>query len=636
MKHLALILVLLGQAARGPQSAGDFVPPSSDPILNVQKDCGAKGDGTTDDTAALKQAFEAGKTQPHPKFGAARDIYIPNGTYLVSETLNVGDKKKFIIGQSREKTIIRLKPGSKSFQESGKPRPVINYGDGSYKGWHFAQNFNQRMVNLTLEVGAQNPGAMGILYHTNNLGSMHHVSIRSLDPQKGGAVGLDLSSGPGPGLIWDLDVDGFEVGVKIDGGLHSMTLGKIKLTNQKTTGYLAAGNMTSLWGLTSINKCPAVTMNKGHMVLLDSSCTGGEAAQAAVKVAGGVFFCRNLSSQGYGKALSSSDAREFAGPKVDEFVRPKAYALFSNEPKSLNLPVEAPPPMSDWSDSSKWAVIQPGKDSAQRIQKAIDDGAETVYLTGGSGLHEFNDTIHLRKNVRRIFGAGADYRTVGKEYGKHSRFELSPEGKLTDEGCVKPAFRLEDGTPETVSIEFISDTYGSAGWGIDHASKRTLVCRAVGGLSYRNSVTGGKAFFLDSGPSTGSVIKGPQQVWAWQTNTESYEHNPHIVNDGGMLFICGYKIEKDRTNVGTINGGWTEVLGGLLYKNRQRIGMAPAFINFNSNMTVSIAQYGVAYDSLVDEVRGSERKSLSKDILGGQWIPLYSGWQKPYAGTAKH
>lgn len=629
MKQTLLWIALLAQAAPAPR---DFVPPSSDLLINVQRDCGAKGDGTSDDTAALKQAFEAGKTRPHPTFGAARDIYLPNGTYLVSDVLHVGDKKKFIIGQSREKTVIRLKPGSKAFQDSSKPRPVINYGEGSYKGWHFAQNFNQRLVNLTIEVGAQNPGAMGLLYHTNNLGSMHHVTIRSLDPQRGGAIGLDLSSGPGPGLVWDLEVDGFDSGVKIDGGLHSMTLGKIKLTNQRATGYLAAGNMSSIWGLTSVNRGPAVTLNKGHLVLLDSTCSGGDPAQAAVKISGGTVFCRNITSQGYGKGLSSSDGREIAGSKVDEFVRPKAYALFGNEARSLNLPVEAPPLTADWGDPSKWVVIQPGKDSAQRIQKAIDGGAETVYLAGGHTLHEFSDTIHLRKNVRRLFGAGADYKTVGKEYGKTATFELGADGRLSDQGLLKPTFKLEDGAPDTVYLEFISDSYGASDWGVDHASKRTLVCRAVGGLTYRNSVTGGKAFFLDSGPSTGSVIKGPQQVWAWQTNTESYEHNPHIVNDGGMLFICGYKIEKDRTNVGTVNGGWTEVLGGLLYKNRQRVGMAPAFVNFNSNLSVSIAHYGQPYDSLVDEMRGGEKRSLSKDMLGGQWVPLYSGWQKSYTG----
>lgn len=49
------------------------------PILNV-KNYGAKGDGITDDTTALNQAFKAGKN---------KTIYIPAGIYLVSETIFV-------------------------------------------------------------------------------------------------------------------------------------------------------------------------------------------------------------------------------------------------------------------------------------------------------------------------------------------------------------------------------------------------------------------------------------------------------------------------------------------------------------------------------------------------------------------
>lgn len=48
-------------------------------IINV-KDFGAKGDGVTDDTEAIQAALDTGKS-----------IYIPNGTYKISQTLNVYD-----------------------------------------------------------------------------------------------------------------------------------------------------------------------------------------------------------------------------------------------------------------------------------------------------------------------------------------------------------------------------------------------------------------------------------------------------------------------------------------------------------------------------------------------------------------
>ena len=622
-------------ASIGVGRGGEFVPPPRDGLVNVKTDAGAKGDGVTDDTAALKSVFEAGKTQRHSTFGSARHIYLPNGVYLVREPIRVGDKKKFIIGQSRERTIIRLKDRSAAFQDARRPAPVIHFGKGSRRDWHFAQNFGQRMVNLTIDVGRGNPGAVGLHYHTNNYGAVYHLTIRTSDPQRRGAVGLHLSSGPGPGLAWDVAVDGFDVGCRIDGGLHSMTVGKLTVRSQRVCGYEAAGNFSSIWKLTSTNEVPALIARGGHVVLLDADCRGGAPGRAAIQLDGGVAFCRNIRTSGYGKALVAkadkrTEAAEIAGPNVREFVRPKAYSLFGNEPVSLNLPVAEPPVAADWGETSTWTAIEPGKDSGERIQKAIDAGAEQIYLLCG-GLHAIRDTIHVRGKVRRIFGAGAWYQSQGDAFGQDRLVPGPVPGCKVVRGIRKPLFRIEDGEAKTVFFEFINDAYGKAAWTFEHASKRTLVCRSAGGM-YRNTVTGGRAFFLDAGPGSGCVLKGPQRVWAWQVNTESYTHNPHILNDGAMLFLCGYKIEKDRTNVGTIHGGWTEVLGGLLYKNRQRIDMVPAFFNRDSNLSVSIGHAGRRYDSLVAETRGGETRNLTPATLGGQCVPLYSGWQRRAPG----
>lgn len=53
-------------------------------------DFGAKGDGTTDDTAAIQAALDSG----------ASEVYLPQGTYLVSDTLEPSDN--LIVGAGRE------------------------------------------------------------------------------------------------------------------------------------------------------------------------------------------------------------------------------------------------------------------------------------------------------------------------------------------------------------------------------------------------------------------------------------------------------------------------------------------------------------------------------------------------------
>lgn len=70
---------------------------------------GAKGDGVTDDTAAIQRAVDETK-------GSNRLLYFPNGIYLVSNSVGISNgkphsKDRFLSwqGQSRDGTIVKLK-----------------------------------------------------------------------------------------------------------------------------------------------------------------------------------------------------------------------------------------------------------------------------------------------------------------------------------------------------------------------------------------------------------------------------------------------------------------------------------------------------------------------------------------------
>jgi len=93
-----------------------FVFPASAGVADVKAQYGAKGDGVTDDTAAIPQALTE---QKHL-------IYLPNGTDLVSDTLRWGGKQRrqVLQGQSTDGTIIRLKDGAAGYQEAETPRAV--------------------------------------------------------------------------------------------------------------------------------------------------------------------------------------------------------------------------------------------------------------------------------------------------------------------------------------------------------------------------------------------------------------------------------------------------------------------------------------------------------------------------------
>jgi hypothetical protein len=71
-------------------STADYVYPRDIGYYDVRK-YGAKGDGITDDTSAIKSAMAAslsGSNQPnHGQDGRGGTVYFPSGTYLVTSTL---------------------------------------------------------------------------------------------------------------------------------------------------------------------------------------------------------------------------------------------------------------------------------------------------------------------------------------------------------------------------------------------------------------------------------------------------------------------------------------------------------------------------------------------------------------------
>jgi hypothetical protein len=82
---LAVLLALTVSAfAKPPVLDDEFVGPFAS-WVNVKTDCGAKGDGLTDDTAAI----QAGLDLVNPTEAKRKVLYFPAGTYRITKTLNV-------------------------------------------------------------------------------------------------------------------------------------------------------------------------------------------------------------------------------------------------------------------------------------------------------------------------------------------------------------------------------------------------------------------------------------------------------------------------------------------------------------------------------------------------------------------
>lgn len=622
-------------------------PPAGGGFINV-REAGARGDGVTDDTDILRQILEAGKPNPHPVFGEARSIYFPNGTYLIREPIKIGDKKKMIFGQSREGVVLRLMDNAPAFQDPQRPTPMLS-AVRSYRGWQFAQNFFQTVHDMTIDVGVGNPGAVGLEYHTNNGGTVYNVLFRSSDPEKRGAIGLHLNGQPGPGLIYAVQVDGFDVGMLLGGGLHSMVFSRILLTNQRVVGFRNAGNTASIEGFWSENRVPAFEHTGGYTAITRAFFTGGDPSASAMRLGDGILFLRNIHTEGYGRASEGNHA--LAGPFLEQFVHPRVHTLTPGVPElSMDLPIVHPPILPQPQTADGWFRVEAvDNDLTVPLQRAIDAGHEYIWIATGG---EIRDTVHIRNRVRIIRGAPAVYRSRGfRDYNDSRGIGGNPVRALppTNTRPPKPKFRIEDGESPVVMLYMLLDNYGDAGWAIEHASTRGLIVLGGTGV-YRNTVPGGRAWFLDNGPGHGTVVTGPRQfVWSWHANPESYGWQPNIRNDGGFLWMLGVKTEKDRTIVTTTRGGFTELIGGLFFKNRQRISMVPAMVSIDANLSCTFAVTRLPYDVLVQEIRGGglspelaeqetlmplrplqhgggETRELTRQMTGGMFVPLYNGY----------
>jgi Pectate lyase superfamily protein len=574
--------------------------------LNV-KDFGAKGDGRTDDTAAIQALLNA-----HPN--GQRIIYLPNGTYLVSKTITwpagtpgKGDdyKNTILQGQSESGVTIRLKDRTPGFESATNPKAVIFTGPAP------AQRFGNSIRNLTVDTGTNNPGSIGIQFNASNQGSMRHVTIQSGDGQGLNGLDLNFANEIGPLLVKHLTVKGFRYGIRTGFSINSQTFEHITLKNQREYGVYNTGQTINIRGLTSENAVTAIYNAGGRVTLIDSSLkgTGAAASKPAIRSDFPLdLLVRNLNTSGYRVAIENrQQALGTLGKAVKQFPASPA--------PTLNLPIKETPdvpwgnPTNDWANVVAFGAIpNDGRDDSAAIQAAIDSGKPTVYLPVGT--YNLTKTILIRKRLQRLIGT-----------------EATVEVPKT----VNPGFKVIDGSNPVVVFERIGSGYNPTPT-IENASARTLVIRDATNVSGR--MTGSGDVFIEN------VVSNPwqtwtfnrQNVWARQFNVENT--GTHITNNGGKLWILGLKTERGGTLIDTKGGGKTEVLGGLAYTTTpgpDGTQNYPMFINNGSSISITLGEvnYGSpAYKTYIQEIGGGNTRNISGDKLpnyqgSGKQIPLY-------------
>ncbi|GAX44202.1 hypothetical protein NIES4075_52190 [Tolypothrix sp. NIES-4075] len=556
LKLSCVLFLLLAFIGCYPSSvSANFVPPSDSRIVNVL-DFGAKPNDNTDDTAAIQRAIvKAINTQNRansPPF-----IFIPKGTYFISDTLvsRIGQggysdgwlSGTILMGESRKETILKLRDNLPAFSNPSNPKPVIMTGsesDGaSNPSGSGNRAFRNSIYHLTVDVGTGNKGAVGIDYLASNRGAIEDVSIVSLSTE--GITGISMQRNwPGPALIKNVSINGFDYGISVGNFEYHMTFEDILLKQQRVAGIDNMHNTLSIRGLTSINDVPAISVKGEHgfVILTDSFLYGGNKAKksgVAIQSAGELVL-KNIRVRDYAMAVhdTSHGEKNIKDSFIQEYTSQKPITLFPSKKTSLNLPVKATPiyestKLSEWANAESFGAsgTNMSDDDAAGIQAAIDSGKAVVYLPNGN--YSVGSTIILRKNLKKLIGM-------------QSSIDPKP-------GFKSPIFKLEDGKSSSVSLEHLYLT-GS----ISHASKRTLVIRHCDFPSYSNTAKGTGDLFVEDVIGSLSILY-PQNVWARQLNTEHV--NPELRNVAGKVWVLGMKTEGPLTVLDASKGSQTEILG---------------------------------------------------------------------------
>ncbi len=554
------------------------------------KDYGAKGDGTTDDTAAIMAALKDGRDIDQDYYGRPKALFFPTGTYLVSDTIEWRGCCVTLQGQGSNSSIIRLKDGAAGFGATGGPKPVIRTIPGNMA-------FDQNIWDLQVSTGGGNAGAVGVDYISSNVGSMRNVVITSEDGA--GARGLDMTrQWPGPSLIKNVQIRGFDTGIQVANTEYGPTFENIYLENQRNVGILNEGNTLAIRNLSSRNTVPAIknTVASGSIILLSAALEGGATATSAIENSG-YLYARSATSTGYASLI-----KDVPGAGVTEYVSGTVKSLFSSNPeaKSLNLPIKETPVLQD-PDLNNWGQFNAKYyGDTDALQPLLDSGKSTIYFPSATYFSYEQRVVTVPATVKRIVG-----------------FSSNVNG-----GGIK--FVVADNSPEPLIIEQFKN-----GVTIEQKGSRPVAIKH-GAYAYVSQPGAGDVYIEDIVTNSFSIRAG-QHVWARQYNNET--RGLKIKNDGGILWILGLKTELLGTVIETVNGGSTELLGTLIYPVEQLGPTDVAFRSVDSKISLiySVSDYiqfqggRGDYPIQVEETRNGVTKQLLQPEVK-QRMPLYVGY----------
>lgn len=602
--RLMIILILLIWAGPNPARASAFFPPDSG-IIDVRH-FGAVGDGIADDTEAILRAIAEvpPSDKKHPL--QTRIVYFPSGTYRVSNTIlrRTSDGRfepnMVLIGESRANTTIRLSDSASGYNDPAHPKAVIYTSsglnfmkdphDGGRDYLHKGEGneaFGNTVENLTVDVGRGNSGAIGIDFLANNEGVVRNVTIRAATKAYAGLS--MIRRWPGPALISNVSIVGFDIGIDIAWTELSMTFSKIQIEGSKEYGIRNESNVISFHDLQIVTQSGyglANMSSNGLIVGIDGRISGRGVGPL---LNNGTINFKNVLAQEF-----HTTAGETVNARLDGVFQSKRKISNSGwKLPILSPPEPAPAEIGEWTNIKKFgAVADPKVNSTGAFISAFNSDARVIYIP--TGQYFVDRPIPIADNIERIEGM---FSIINTGWGYHA-----PDSKIP-----YSLFRTSPSRKKTLFIRRLTlEKSGDVFAVIDHHSGATLVMSDISGFALINRPAEGGPIFADNTAAGYVRVSGSAGVWFRQFNTEGGRER--IINNGSPLWILGTKTEQTNTLVQNINGANTEIAGALIYRVYGTAPQMPLFVNVDGHLVASYAEeafrpdafYSIHLDSRVN------------------------------------
>lgn len=591
----------------------------------------AKGDGVADDTAALIQVYDFVLTKmDEPAWNPAGPvsneceyiIYLPRGTYLVSDTIiysgpwrsypgkeELRDGRRVFerlvkirfFGEERKTTVIQLKDHSPGFDKASKP--VVSFGKSDLNN---AVAYNA-FRNITINTGRGNPGAIGLDFCGANNSGIHNVSVISADGQ--GVAGIDFRICPAMGYHDDITVTGFDYGIRsLPYHMTHNSFEFVSLEDQRQAGFKIGECSASIRKLHSKNAGPAAVLatDSGQIVMLDSRLEGGNHNVPAIDAQHGQLFARNIETVGYVTAIQGDEGPGITSPSIREYVTGPVFSLRKSQPKkSLNLPIEETPhsewpvDMDQWVNVDAFGAAGDGKsDDSAAVQTAMNSGGSVVYFP--KSAYRLSSPVRIPSHVRRIMGF------YGSLQGTLDVAEDSRQPLLIEDIGTDARLLVRHQTSRTLVLSHIRCNY----FGAQEAADAKVFINNCNGLGKHERVFRNARF------------------WVRFMNTE-YKPAPNFTCNGTDMWVFGYKVEGHMTNLESLNGGRLEVLGGICNEHGHVVDPKMPIVR-NVDSQVSFVGYTNGpnrFETIVEETIQRKTSRLSwKDLPSRPGSGHYRRW----------